>query len=150
MFEEFFGSKNYHQIVIDIVNFVQNIGHRLLTEVFKWMEEKFHKTVNKKIWHVHGIRKRLIWSPFGDIFIIRKIYKRATRWKTTKILFDSELKLQPNKYIQECFAPMFLKMVTKAKSYESISEILGCNISTSGISRLVMEQDVYLKPKKLR
>ena len=65
-------------------------------------------------------------------------------------MFDSELELQPNKYIQECFAPMFLKIITKTRSYESLSDIFGCNISTSGISRLVMKQDIYLKPKKLR
>ena len=150
MLQEYFLNKNYIDIITDIMDFTQDLGLNLLSEVFKLLEKEFDKSIDRSKWHVHGWRSREIWTPLGDLKIKRHIYKRNSRRGETKILFDAEYGLEPHKYVQGVFAPIFLKMITKAKSYESLSEIFNYKLSTSTISRLVINQNIYVIPKKIR
>ena len=100
--------------------------------------------------HVKGVRTRRLWTPLGDIIISRHIYEKYPRRGIQKILFDEAIGLEKYLYIQRCFFEMFASSINKVSSYKSLSQIFGSEFSTTTISKMLNETELFLKPKKLR
>ena len=136
-----------------VTNFYKEFKKRGLVElqdIFIREEQIFHEKINHHEWHVKGWKSRLVWTPLGDLKITRRIYEKYPRKGIQRILFDKHIGLDPFLYIQRSFFPLFISHINNASSYNSLSDIFGQNLSTTTISKIIKEQEVYLKPKNIR
>jgi len=159
-FKEFVSNSNIFQIkfttfgmgMIQSLKNLMKINTEIYLEGIKEQEAEFHKKIKRTgEWQSKGWKERVLWTPSKDIKIRRRIYESTGPGKKRyKILFDKELGLVPNKYVQPCFYPIFFQMLIHTYSYESLMEILDWRFSTSTISNIMKEIDVSLVPKELQ
>ena len=141
---------NFYDVVTNFYKEFKMRGLIELQDIFTEKEQNFHESINHHEWHVKGRKSRLLWTPLGDLKITRRIYERYPRRGVQRILFDKHIGLDPFLYIQRSFFPLFISHINNASSYSSLSDIFGQNLSTTTISKIIKEQEIYLKPKNIR
>lgn len=110
---------------------------------------RFAKEVTRKgIWINKGIRERTIGTPFGDIKIIRYIYKNKYTGKE-RILFDRYLGLKPRIHWQEKFWLHAYTKLLKVRSYVDLTELFGLSFSTAKVTEIVDKININYIPTKI-
>lgn len=142
----------FSEIIFEKISSIKEKALWDLVIHFQLIEIEIDKKVDRTVWYVHDWRTRRLWTPLGDIVIGRTIYRSKLRKENGeyryKIFFDEEMGLESHSYIQQDFWPNILSCLSSVKSYKALSKIFGEDFSSSTISKMINEQEMFFQVKK--
>ena len=125
---------NYREIV--------ELQKRKVLKKLKRREEKLFKAKPKNL-KVKDIRRRRVWTPWGDIWLSRRRYFDEVT-KSYKYLLDEYLDLEGRNYVPIAYRSLAIQNFHSFKSYKEIAKnVYNGNVSKQSIHNFIKNNKIH-------